>query len=53
MKNTYEPLFGIGLAILALLMLLTANLTWESSPSPLRDSRVSVSEVGLRTAMQR
>jgi len=53
MKSPYESLFGIGLAILALLMLLTVNLSWESSPSPLRDRIASVSEVGLRTAMQR
>lgn len=53
MKNSCESLFGVGLAIVALLMLLTVTHSWETSPSPLRDSKISVSEVGLRTAMQR
>lgn len=53
MGNSCESLFGLGLAILALLMLLTVNQSWESSPSPLTDSKASVSELGLRVAMQR
>ena len=53
MKNSCESLFGLGLAILALLILLTVNQSWESSRSPLTDGRSSVTELGLRTAMQR
>lgn len=53
MNNSCESLFGVGLALLALLMLLTVTHSWESSPAPLADSKVSVSELGLRTAMQR
>ena len=53
MKNSCESLFGIGLAILALLMLLTVTPTRETSRSPLIDNKASVSEVGLRAAMQR
>lgn len=53
MKNSCESLFGVGLAILALLMLLTVNQSWETSRSPLSDSKSSVTDLGLRTAMQR
>lgn len=53
MKDSCESLFGVGLALLALLMLLTVTHSWETSPSALTDSKVSVSELGLRTAMQR
>jgi hypothetical protein len=53
MKNSYEWLFGVGLAILALLILLTVNQSWETFRSPLSDSTSSVTDLGLRTAMQR
>jgi hypothetical protein len=53
MKNPCESLFGVGLAILALLVLLTVNPSWETSRSPLSDSTSSVTDLGLRSAMQR
>ena len=53
MKNSCESLFGVGLAILALVILLTVNQSWETSASPLIDSNSSVTELGLRISMQR
>ena len=53
MKNSCESLFGVGLAILALLILLTVNQSWETSRSPLADSKSSVTELGLRVSMHR
>ena len=53
MKNPCESLFGVGLAILALVILLTVNQSWETSRSALADSRSSVTELGLRLSMHR
>ena len=53
MKNSCESLFGVCLAILALLFLLTVNQTWESFRSPLSESESSVTDLGLRVSMQR
>ena len=53
MKSSCECLFGVGLAILALLILLTVNQSWETSHSPLSDSESSVTDLGLRVSMQR
>jgi hypothetical protein len=53
MKNSCESLFGVALAIIALLILLTVNQSWESFRSPLSDSKSSVTDLGLRVSMQR
>ena len=53
MKNSCESLFGLGLAILALLFLLTVNQSWESSRSPMNEGESSVTDLGLRVSMQR
>lgn len=53
MKNSCESLFGVGLAILALLFLLSVKQTWESSRSPLSENESSVTDLGLRVSMQR
>ena len=53
MKNSCESLFGVGLAILALLMLLTVDQSWEFSASPVSDANSRVTELGLRVSMQR
>ena len=53
MKNSCESLFGVGLAIVALVALLTVTQSSESSSVRLSDSKASVSELGLRVSMQR
>jgi len=53
MKNSCESLFGLGLAILALFILLTVSQSSETRHSPLSDSKTSVTELGLRVSMQR
>ena len=53
MKSSCECLFGVGLAILALLILLTVKQSSEGSHSPLSDSQSSVTDLGLRVSMQR
>jgi hypothetical protein len=53
MKSSCESLFGLGLAIVALLTLLTVNQSWEKSHSPLSDNQSSVTDLGLRFSMQR
>jgi len=53
MNNSCESLFGVGLAILALVMLLTVHRSSETSRSSLSESKISVSDLGLRFSMQR
>jgi len=53
MKSSCESLFGVALAILALLTLLSVNRSWESAPPPLSEAKSSVTDLGLRVSMQR
>jgi hypothetical protein len=53
MNNSNDSLFGFALAVVALVALLTVSHSWERSMSPLTVTQSSVSDLGLRVAMQR